>query len=147
MKGKRIVSLLLCLVLTLGLLPASVLAVSDGNQYCFNIIALDNGTAKAGFTVSASEAGVSKINNQEASVPAGIKIRDLTVGKEVAVTFTAPAGYAVDYVVFDCYDDPEDVPIEDLDPVVTKSDGDRTAQIVFTPTEDNLQVADCVCPR
>ena len=142
MKGKRIVSLLLCLVLTLGLLPASVLAVSDGNQYCFNIIALDNGTAKAGFTVSASEAGVSKINNQEASVPAGIKIRDLTVGKEVAVTFTAPAGYAVDYVVFDCYDDPEDVPIEDLDPVVTKSDGDRTAQIVFTPTEDNLQVAD-----
>lgn len=142
MKGKRIVSLLLCLVLTLGLLPASVLAVSDGNQYCFNIIALDNGTAKAGFTVSASEAGVSKINNQEASVPAGIKIRDLTVGKEVAVTFTAPAGYAVDYVVFDCYDDPEDVPIEDLDPVVTKSDGDRTAQIVFTPTEDNLQAAD-----
>lgn len=140
MKGKRIVSLLLCLVLTLGLLPASVLAVSNGEKYCFNIIALDNGTAKAGFTVSASEAGVSKINNQEASVPAGIKIRDLTVGKEVAVTFTAPAGYAVDSVVFDCYDDPEDVPI-DLNPVVTTSNGERTAQIVFTPTANILQAA------
>lgn len=142
MKGKRIVSLLLCLVLVLGLLPASVLAVSTGDKYCFNIIALDKGTAKAGFTVSASEAGVSKASNQQAAIPAGIKIKDLSVGKEVTVTFTAPARYAVDSVVFDCYEDPEDVPIEDLVPTVTKSDGDKTATIVFTPTPDNLQAAE-----
>lgn len=141
MKGKRIVSLLLCLVLTLGLLPASVLAVSDGDQYCFNIIALDNGTAKAGFTVSAAEDGVQKVDNKLVNIPGGEQIKNLTVGKTVTVTFTAPAEYAVDSVVFDCYGDLE-VPIDDLVPEVTKSNGDRIAQIVFTPTEENLQAAD-----
>ena len=141
MKGKRIVSLLLCLVLTLGLLPTSVLAVSNGDPYCFNIIALDNGKAEKGFTVSAVENGVQKVNNEQVDIPAGKKIQNLTVGKEVTVTFTAPAGYAVDSVVFDCYGD-LDVTIDDLVPEVTKSDGDRIAQIVFTPTEENLQAAD-----
>ena len=75
MKGKRIVSLLLCLVLTLGLLPTSVLAVSNGDPYCFNIIALDNGEAKKGFTVSAVENGVQKVNNEQVDIPAGKKSR------------------------------------------------------------------------
>lgn len=141
MKGKRIVSLLLCLVLTLGLLPTSVLAVSNGDLYCFNIIALDNRKAQTGFTVSAEEDGEQKVNNEQVDIPAGKKIKDLTVGKTVTVTFTAPAGYAVDSVVFDCYGD-LDVTIDDLVPEVTKSDGGRIAQIVFTPTEENLQAAD-----
>lgn len=141
MKGKRIVSLLLCLVLTLSLLPASVLAVSNGDAYCFNIIALDNGKLKEGFTVSAAEDGEPKVDNKLVDIKGGEKIKGLIVGKTVTVTFTAPTGYVVDSAVFYCYDDLLDT-IDDLVPKVTKSDGGRIAQIVFTPTEENLQAAD-----
>lgn len=101
MKGKRIVSLLLCLVLTLGLLPMSVLAAGTA----FKLQVVENAGAGIGNVISGkisiSADGTAITTNEKITKPAGITIQKtasnpIKTGQEVVVTATAPDGYLIE---------------------------------------------------
>ena len=101
MKGKRIVSLLLCLVLTLGLLPMSVLAAGTA----FKLQVVENAGAGIGNVIggkiSISADGTAITTNEKITKPAGITIQKtasnpIKTGQEVVVTATAPDRYLIE---------------------------------------------------
>ena len=149
MKGKRIVSLLLCLVLTLGLLPMSVFA-AEGNP--FKLMIVENAGAGIGNVlggkISISADGTEIKKNEEITKKAGITIQKdaippIKTGQEVVVTATAPDGYLIEgagfYSSVSSSGAPADKNKADVTLTIKCSDDKKSAEITFTLTDEQLK--------
>ena len=149
MKGKRIVSLLLCLVLTLGLLPMSVFA-AEGNP--FKLMIVENAGAGIGNVlggkISISADGTEIKKNEEITKKAGITIQKdaippIKTGQEVVVTATAPDGYLIEgadfYSSVSSTGAPADKNKADVTLTIKCSDDKKSAEITFTLTDEQLK--------
>ena len=149
MKGKRIVSLLLCLVLTLGLLPMSVFA-AEGNP--FKLMIVENAGAGIGNVIggkiSISADGTAIKTNEKIIKKAGITIqKDATppikTGQTVVVTATAPDRYLIEgadfYSSVSSTGAPADKNKADVTLTIKCSDDKKSAEITFTLTDEQLK--------
>ena len=152
MKGKRLLSLLLCLIMVLSCLPISIFAINNGEGYCLEVFAGESeyapyGKTIGGFSIEVTDVTLNKsAYNESSEMPAGSMVwidSDLDasagIGDTIRVDFTAPDGYAVDTVSF--YNNTGGAELTGLQPTITKSNGDRSVTVIFTPTSEKLGAA------